>query len=241
MRASRLNNGQDRRSLIVEKAAELFANRGIGPTTVRAIGEAAGILSGSLYHYFDSKDAIVDEILASFLDDLAARYEVVVGNGLSPVEQLRGLVHSSLACVAQYPHATEIYQNDSNLFASEPRYQYVRDGAANVRQTWLHVLEAGVADGALRADIPTWLAYHLLRDGLWLTVRWFKPSARYRTAELAEDCCSVYLDGLISEPPQPARSQGAVRKARQPQSSTVPATARPGGRRRPPLKGARTE
>ena len=41
----------------------LFAEKGFRNTTVRDIADAAGILSGSLYHHFDSKESMVDEIL----------------------------------------------------------------------------------------------------------------------------------------------------------------------------------
>jgi AcrR family transcriptional regulator len=189
---------QDRKALIVEKAAELFASKGIASTTVRAIGDAAGILSGSLYHYFRSKDEIVDEILASFLDDLAARYRSVLGERASAINQLRGLVQTSLSCMAAHPHATEIYQNDANYLAQNPRYEYVRKGAGKVRKSWLSVLEAGVADGTFRDDVPTWLMYHLLRDAIWLTVRWFQPSGAYNEAKLAEDCCKIFLKGFVA-------------------------------------------
>ena len=62
----------DRRGELLAIAAQLFAERGLRETTVRDIADAAGILSGSLYHHFDSKESMVDEILRGFLDDLFA-------------------------------------------------------------------------------------------------------------------------------------------------------------------------
>src|SRR2546422_7442849 len=47
------------RSLAV--AAEVFASRGYSSTTVREVAEAAGILGGSLYNHFDSKEAMRSE------------------------------------------------------------------------------------------------------------------------------------------------------------------------------------
>ena len=44
-----------RREELLAIAASLFAERGFKNTTVRDIADAAGILSGSLYHHFDSK------------------------------------------------------------------------------------------------------------------------------------------------------------------------------------------
>ena len=59
-----------RRDELLAIAAELFAERGFTNTTVRDIADAAGILSGSLYHHFDSKESMVDELLDTFQTEL---------------------------------------------------------------------------------------------------------------------------------------------------------------------------
>jgi AcrR family transcriptional regulator len=189
---------QDRRLRIVEVAAESFAQSSIGTTTVREIGEAAGILSGSLYHYFPSKDAIVEEIMVSFLDELAKKYDEVLRKKGGAIEQFRGLMHASLECTSTHLHAAEIYQNDVNYIRNSPRLAPIQGMANNVRTAWMSVLDAGVASGTFRSDVPTWLVYHLLRDSIWLTVRWFKPSERYDYNSLAEDCCKVFLRGFVA-------------------------------------------
>ena len=51
----------------------MFAERGLRATTVRDIADSAGILSGSLYHHFSSKEEMVDELLRGFLDWLFER------------------------------------------------------------------------------------------------------------------------------------------------------------------------
>ena len=71
----------ERRAALVALAAELFAERGYRATTVREIAEAAGVLSGSLYHHFDSKESIIDELLSSYLDELLAQYRAIVSEG----------------------------------------------------------------------------------------------------------------------------------------------------------------
>ena len=48
--------GSGRRADVVQLAGELFAEKGYRATTVREIADAAGILSGSLYPHFDSKE-----------------------------------------------------------------------------------------------------------------------------------------------------------------------------------------
>ena len=68
--AARTSTSSARRDELLSTAGRLFAENGLRSTTVRDIADAAGILSGSLYHHFDSKESMVDEILRGFLDRL---------------------------------------------------------------------------------------------------------------------------------------------------------------------------
>jgi AcrR family transcriptional regulator len=58
-----------RRAEILETAATLFASSGLR-TSLNEIAEACGILPGSLYHHFDSKEAIILELVRRYVDDL---------------------------------------------------------------------------------------------------------------------------------------------------------------------------
>ena len=79
--ATRQSRGpSERRADVMQTAAELFAQKGFRATTVREIADAAGILSGSLYHHFDSKESIGDEILLSFINDVLADYRAAVSS-----------------------------------------------------------------------------------------------------------------------------------------------------------------
>ena len=66
-----------RRDELLVLAATMFAERGLRATTVRDIADSAGILSGSLYHHFKSKEQMVEEVLRDFLDWLFDRYQPV--------------------------------------------------------------------------------------------------------------------------------------------------------------------
>jgi AcrR family transcriptional regulator len=187
----------DRREVILDRAADLFARQGVAATTVREIADAVGILSGSLYHHFASKDDIVDAIVGSFMTDLVARYDGVLTSTQDPAQRLRGLVVASLETVAGHPHATEIYQNDARYLASTGEGKApVTENARLIRRAWIGVLEEGVAAGLFRADVPVSVIYPLLRDGLWLTARWFKPTRGYGYDELAEDYLKVFVEGI---------------------------------------------
>lgn len=53
---------QQTRKQIVDAAFELFANEGYSKTSIAAVAEKAGISKGLIYHYFDSKEAILEAI-----------------------------------------------------------------------------------------------------------------------------------------------------------------------------------
>lgn len=189
----------DRRETILKSAAALFARKGVAATTVRQIADEVGILSGSLYHHFDSKEAMVDEILSSYLQDLQERYERVLAEETDARARLHNLIVTSLEVVEAHPHATEIYQNDVNYLLGIERFSYLRSAGRKVQETWLKVIESGVAEGVFRSDLDTKILYRLMRDAVWLSVRWFKPSKGYPIAKLAEDATSLFLDGLTTK------------------------------------------
>jgi AcrR family transcriptional regulator len=199
----------DRREVILTCAATLFARNGVAATTVRQIADEAGILSGSLYHHFESKEAIVDEIISSYLDDLRSRYRTVLAAGGEPRDRLRDLVLVSLETVEAHPHATEIYQNDVNYLSQLDRFGYLKSTAKEVQNTWLEVIKAGIAQGVFRADLDPKIVYRLMRDTVWMSVRWFKPTRDYPTSRLAEDCTAIFLDGLVAGHSRAVRKRAA--------------------------------
>jgi TetR/AcrR family transcriptional regulator, cholesterol catabolism regulator len=186
----------DRREAILASAAALFATRGVAATTVRQIADEVGILSGSLYHHFESKEAMVDEIISSFLGDLRSKYRAVLARKTDPRTMLHQLVVASLEVVEAHPHAAEIYQNDANYLLQFERFSYLKNAGREVQHAWLQVINAGAAEGVLRSDLDAKIVYRLIRDALWPSVRWFKPSRDYQLSRLADDCTSLFLDGL---------------------------------------------
>ncbi|MFB7721148.1 TetR/AcrR family transcriptional regulator [Nocardia sp. NPDC058058] len=187
-----------RRSELLGLAASLFAERGLRATTVRDIADAAGILSGSLYHHFDSKEAMVDEILRGFLDDLFGRYREIVGSGLSARDTLEALVIASYESFDQWHAAVAIYQAEAKRLSGTPRFEYIDEYNREFRELWYQVLTNGVADGSFRPEMDIELAYRFLRDTVWVSVRWYQPGGRITVDNLAKQYLTIVLDGLTS-------------------------------------------
>jgi TetR/AcrR family transcriptional regulator, cholesterol catabolism regulator len=188
----------DRRDRIVAAAARLFAERGIAGTTVRMIGDEVGVLSGSLYHHFDSKEEMVDVIISSYFTELLDRYKAVLATGHGPRQRLEGLARESFRSIADHPQACEIYRNDYKYLAALPRFDYVVKATRRVQRIWLQEIAAGVEAGELRDDIDAGLFYRFARDAIWQSARWYTPRGPHSIDEIADACVSVLLDGFAA-------------------------------------------
>ena len=190
----------ERTGLILECAAELFAEKGIAGTTVRDIAGRAGILSGSLYHHFPSKDAIADRIVVLYLEELVARYEAVLAPQGDARSTLAGLVMASSQVSGAKGHASAIYQRETAYLRQLPSHDRIREASRTIRMAWTTTLERGVAAGDLRSDVPVELLYVLVRDAVWLTSRSVSPSAELGRDDVARAILSVFLDGATAQP-----------------------------------------
>jgi AcrR family transcriptional regulator len=188
----------DRRAEVLTIAADLFADRGLRATTVRDIADAAGILSGSLYHHFDSKETMVDEILRGFLDPLFAEYRDIVAQRLAPRPTLQALVEASFRAIDEQHSAVAIYQAEARHLADQPRFAYIRERLAEFRALWHDVLRAGAADGSFRPNLDVEMAYRFLRDTVWVAVSWYRPGGKLAIDEIAAQYLAIVLDGIAT-------------------------------------------
>ncbi|NGP04852.1 TetR/AcrR family transcriptional regulator [Rhodococcus sp. 14C212] len=187
-----------RRAELLDIAAELFASRGVRATTVRDIADAAGILSGSLYHHFDSKESMVDEILRGFLDDLFGRYREIVASGPDSRATLEALITASYESIDKSHAAVAIYQDEAKRLVENERFSYISDLNTEFRDLWVGVIERGIADGTFRPDVDVELVFRFLRDTVWVAVRWYRPGGTLTADKVAQQYLSIVLDGLAN-------------------------------------------
>ena len=71
--------GESRRQAVLDIAAEMFAARGYAGTSIRSIATAVGMLPGSIYYHFKSKE----ELLLAVYREGVARFEFAIDTALS--------------------------------------------------------------------------------------------------------------------------------------------------------------
>lgn len=185
-----------RRDELLGIAARLFAERGFKNTTVRDIADAAGILSGSLYHHFDSKESMVDELLDTFQTELWKQYDAITASDLTPRGKLEAVVRASFDAIDHHHSEVAIFQNDAAYLMTFERFGYLEERNQRFRTLWTGLLEAGVASGELRSDLDVELVYRFLRDTVWVAVRWYRPGGELSPSDVADQYLKILLEGI---------------------------------------------
>ncbi|MDY7087598.1 MAG: helix-turn-helix domain-containing protein [Actinomycetota bacterium] len=134
------------RQLIVEAATRVFA-RGSEPVKMESIAREAGVGVGTLYRNFPTREALVEEVYRSELDRLAGLAEPLLAEH-APAAAMREWMRRYRDFVATKYGMAEALRSaiaSGAISSSQTRAQLERAVAT--------LLEAGRADGSLRADV----------------------------------------------------------------------------------------
>jgi len=195
-----------RRTEILETAASLIASSGLR-TSLQEIADAAGILPGSLYHHFESKEAILVELIHRYQDDLnrigqAAQARLNEPDSRPVSAKIIELGSAIANCAVRHGAALQMsfYEGPS----SDPELiKLTQQQPLAIQEAMLQALRAGRWSGYIKPDIdlPT-LADRICQTMLQvgLDVMRHKSSP----AQVATLLCRIILDGLATRSPSDA-------------------------------------
>jgi TetR/AcrR family transcriptional regulator, fatty acid metabolism regulator protein len=141
----------------------VFARRGYHDARVGDIAEEAGVAHGLLYHYFASKQEVLQTIFRENWGELLERFRAVETSQEPAAEKLEGIAKILLRTWRNDPDLVTVMVREvarSRLLQEE--VEGVREAFAIVQR----VIEQGQADGTFRADLDPRLASWLLYGGL---------------------------------------------------------------------------
>lgn len=156
------------------------------------------MLSGSLYHHFDSKEAILDSLLTEYFDELLANCRQVALGATAPLEALGQLIEIAVNSLAQHRAAVLVLHNEQRELALSARFAYLQGFEKEIRALWVQVLDSGIAGGDFRDNLDPRLVYLVIRDAISVAVRWYQPDGETSVAELIVHYRRM-LDGISTE------------------------------------------
>lgn len=118
--SDRATDRAQRRDAILDAALECFVDRGFHGTAVPMVAEKAGIATGTLYHYFASKDVLVNALFRKWKEAIATRVFIGFPPGAPPREQFRAMWNEMTDFARAHPKAfafLELHHHASYLDA----------------------------------------------------------------------------------------------------------------------------
>ncbi|MFK7917378.1 MAG: TetR/AcrR family transcriptional regulator [Ilumatobacter sp.] len=186
-----------RRDEILAAAARVIAERGIKQATVRDIGDAAGILSGSLYYHFESKDQIVLELLLPSMELTHASARAIFDKH-SGLGALSALIRDSVLATAANPERSVILRNEARIFAELPLLAPVNELRGKIVDLWFQAIERGISDGEIRPNINAGIVARAILDGTLGASRWFDGTREAAPDTVADSLVEFYVSGLAA-------------------------------------------
>jgi TetR/AcrR family transcriptional regulator, cholesterol catabolism regulator len=142
---------------IIDAAARVFAERGYHGTTTQAIADVLGMRQASLYYYFPSKEAALEEVCARGTDGFVESAERVMRIDVPPLEKLRLLIGSHLAPVETMPDYVRVFINERRYLPDASRRRIGRK-SRRIERIFEQVIQAGIDDGSIRPGTDARLA-----------------------------------------------------------------------------------
>ncbi len=187
-------------------AAQIFRDRGYDATSVSDVARALGMTKAGLYHHFESKEALLHEIMNYGLDRVRDDVVIPVRAIRDPEERLRQLVVRHARIATRGRGAIAHLGDEIRSLPPPARKQLEERMRAYfdlVRETVRELRDAG----RLRDVDPTVATFSLIGMILWLP-RWFRQDGGLTQAQVADEVAKLALGGLL----RPAG--GVVRRPR---------------------------
>lgn len=197
---------------ILERAAELFAQRGFAGTTVQDIADALGMSRPALYYYVKSKDVILEQLVENLsINDAKVLDSIRRRRSGDPVEKLREMAHHLATNASSNPYQTQIL-TQSKHHLPDAIAERDREAERSIVLSLMWVLEQGMRRGQFRSLEPRTAALAIVGMCLW-TAWWVQDSPPDGlTAQVADQAVAsvVALDGSL-EADSPAELLRAAR------------------------------
>ncbi|HEU6444663.1 MAG TPA: TetR/AcrR family transcriptional regulator [Gaiellaceae bacterium] len=148
--AARADRQVERRRQILDAAVKVFARRGFHASRVGDIAEEAGVAYGLVYHYFTSKEELLETIFRDTWTQMLERVREVEASGVDSTEQVRRVTALLLRTWRRDPDLVRV------LVLEVTRSQHVQREIEEITQamsTLERIIRRGQETGQLRPDL----------------------------------------------------------------------------------------
>jgi TetR/AcrR family fatty acid metabolism transcriptional regulator len=190
---------EEKRRQLLDAAVRVFARKGFHASRVGDIAEEAGVAHGLLYHYFESKDQVLEAVFHENWSVLLARIASVEETDEPAVDQLR---HIAAIVLRTWLHLPDVVRVVVREFGRSPELAARIGELAQPIDAIRRVIERGIKSGEFRADIDPRVAATVVYGSIdelltgWVLGR--LPAEEEDVAAAERTLLEVSLQGLQS-------------------------------------------
>ena len=198
---------EEKRRIILDAAVRVFAHKGFHTSRVGDIAEEAGVAHGLLYHYFSSKDEVLETIFRENWGILVERIHAVEESGEPAREQLR---HVAAILLRTWRHEPDVVRVLVREIVRSPEVAERIDDLEKPIDAIQRIVERGQQTGEFRADFDSRLAGIVFYGGIdelltgWVLGR--LPDGDDTVAAAESMLVDVVCAGLAPRPSAPPSS-----------------------------------
>lgn len=185
---------QRRRQELIKVACRVFAAKGFDAASLQDIADEFGVLKGSLFHYIQSKDELLSEIIQGV--HLGAEDEVwsIARQDKPAISRLQRLIAAYVVYVSEHLAEVTVWLHDFNALDEATR-ETIRRYEDRDRRRLVELIAEAQSEGAIRADLdPRLVSLALLGAMNWVH-RWFRPRG-LPAGEVGELFSDMFIAGL---------------------------------------------
>jgi AcrR family transcriptional regulator len=149
-----------RRDVFIDAAEALIQTRGCERFSIQDVLDATDASKGAFYHYFDSKDALVDAVVDRMAEQAATRVEPILADPrLTATQKLEAMVGGIAEFKAERKDLAigvmRVWLSDDNVVVREK----LRRLASSRQLPWFElIVRQGIAEGSFTSRFPDHLA-----------------------------------------------------------------------------------
>lgn len=185
---------QKKRDKVIDAAARVFAERGYHGASTQDIADLLGMRQASLYYYFSSKEAALEEVCAVGTAGFLENAEEIVKRDASPEEKLRALCMAHVFPLEEKADYVKTFLNERKWLPNESRRRIGRL-SRRIEAIFERVIRDGIRAEVFRKDVaPRLVALGFL--GMLNAVPDWYDNEKQTLQEIAEAFAELALASL---------------------------------------------
>ena len=183
---------------VLSNAARLFREKGFERTSLKEIAEACNMLPGSLYYRYNSKEALLVELMRRGVDLVTAEVESAYASSDDPVERLRLCINAHLRALLVDSDAVYVLLFEWRALGPEAREEIIelRD---QYESLWAGILETMIAQGVVRKNVDGRLLRLIGLGALNWVATWFDRNGVHSLDAIGDFIWQIAIDGVINK------------------------------------------